>query len=372
LSVADLAVEGGRVLDPASGRDEVATIAVSDGRIVAPRPAARTIEATGLLVVPGLVDLHAHVYWGVSHYGVDADRYCLARGVTTAVDTGSAGARTFPGFRRYVIDVVRTRVLAFLHIASEGMITDAVGELEDLRWASVDECVARTEEHSDVIVGVKVRLGYQMVGQEAEPALRLAREAADRLELPLMVHVIDMPMPITKLLPFLQRGDVVTHCFHGQPGGTILDDRGRVFPQCFEACDRGVVFDIGHGVGSFAFRVARAALEQSFEPQTISSDIHAYNVSGPVYDQPTTLSKLLHLGMPLEDVIAATTSAPASVLRREDALGSLAQGREADVTLLELVPGKHRLDDAAGESVVADVLLVPRAVVRAGEPVEIG
>ena len=367
----DLAIEGGRVVDPASGRDEVGTVAVADGRIARPGPAVRTIDASGLLVVPGLVDLHTHVYTGVSHYGVEADRHCLARGVTTAVDTGSAGGRTFPGFRRSVIDVVRTRVLAFLHIAVQGMISPVVGELEDIRWASVEECVARAREHPDVIVGVKVRLGYQMVGQDAEPALHLAREAADELELPLMVHVIDMPLPIPRLLESMHAGDVVTHCFHGEPLGTILDGDGRVFRECFDARDRGVVFDIGHGVGSFAFRVARAALEQGFAPQTISSDIHAYNVAGPVYDQVTTLSKLLYLGMPLEDVIAATTAAPARTLRRDGDLGSLAEGREADVTVLELVSGEHRLDDAAGESVVAEDVLVPRWVVRAGDPLEI-
>ena len=360
------------MLDPASGRDETATVAVTDGAIVAPEPAARTIDASRLLVVPGLVDLHTHVYPGVSHYGVDPDRYCLARGVTTAVDAGSAGAHTFPGFRRYVIEQARTRIVAFLHVAVEGMISPLVGELEDLRWASPDECVARSREHADVVVGVKVRLGYQMVGQDAEPALRLAREAADGLELPLMVHVIDMPMPIARLLESLGEGDIVTHCFHGQPGGTILDDGGRVVRACFEARERGVLFDIGHGVGSFAFRVARNALAQGFPPDTISSDIHAYNVDGPVYDQATTLSKLLYLGMPLTDVIAATTSRAAAAIRREDELGSLAEGREADVTVLELVQGEHRLGDAAGESVVAGAVLVPRWVVRGGVPLEIG
>ena len=360
------------MLDPASGRDETGTVAVGDGNLVPAEPAARTIDASGLLVVPGLVDLHTHVYPGVSHYGVDPDRHCLARGVTTAVDAGSAGAHTFPGFRRYVIGQARTRIVAFLHVAVEGMISPLVGELEDIRWASPDDCVTRAREHADVVVGVKVRLGYQMVGRDAEPALRLAREAADRLELPLTVHVIDMPMPIARLLESLGEGDIVTHCFHGNPGGTILDDDGRVSPACFEARERGVLFDVGHGVGSFAFRVARAALAQEFPPDTISSDIHTYNVDGPVYDQVTTLSKLVHLGMPLADVIAATTSRPATAIRRQGELGSLADGRGADVTVLELVAGEHRLDDAAGESVVAEEILVPRWVVRGGVPLEVG
>jgi dihydroorotase len=370
----DLAVVGGRLIDPAHGADEPAAVTMDDGSIAAVGPelgAARTLDAAGLIVVPGLIDLHTHVYWGVSHYGVEADRYCLERGVTTAVDAGSAGAQTFPGFRRYVVERVRTRILAFLHVAVEGMVSPLVGELEDIRWASPGAAVARAREHLDVVVGVKVRLGYQMVGHDAEPALRLAREAADQLDLPLMVHVIDMPMPITRLLQFLGAGDIVTHCFHGNEGGTILDERGRVFPECFAARERGVVFDVGHGVGSFAFRVARAALAQGFPPTTISSDIHTYNVDGPVFDQPTTLSKLLHLGMPLGDVVRASTSAPAAAVRRDE-LGSVAPGAPADLTVLELVKGVVPLDDAAGERVFAEEILVPRCVVRGGEPVELG
>jgi dihydroorotase len=369
----ELVLAGGRVIDPANGLDEVAAVAVVGGLIESVGPhveSGTVIDAGGLLVVPGLVDLHTHVYRGVSHYGVDADRHCLLRGVTTAVDAGSAGAQTFPGMREYVIERSRTRILAFLHIAVEGMISALVGELEDLRWASPDETVARAREHLDVIVGIKVRLGYQMVGQDPEPALQVARKAADELELPLMVHIIDMPRPITWLLPALSAGDIVTHCYHGNEGA-ILDAQGRVFPEVFEARERGIVFDVGHGIGSFTWRVARAALEQDFPPTTISSDVHAHNIDGPVFDQATTLSKLLHLGMPEADVVRATTSAPAAAIRREDRLGSLSPGREADITVFELVDDATRLTDGAHETVVADRCLVPRWVVRRGEPFEI-
>lgn len=371
----DLALIGGRVIDPASGLDGPATVAIAGGAIAgilapdAPVAADRTIPVDGLLVVPGLIDLHTHVYWGVSHYGVDADAHCLRRGVTTAVDAGSAGAETFPGFRRYVIERVATRVLSYVHVGVAGMISDRVGELEDLRWASADDAAACAREHADVVVGIKVRLGYQMVGLDPEPALRLAREAADRAGLPLMVHVIDMPRPIRWLLPFLGVGDIVTHCFHGNEGG-IVDERGRLFPEVVAARERGVLFDIGHGIGSFAWRVARVAVAHDFWPTIISSDIHTYNVDGPVFDQPTTLAKLLHLGMPLTEVVRATTEAPASALRAADRLGSLAPGREADVTVLELAAGAWRLTDAANETVVARELLVPRLVVRGGAVLE--
>src|SRR5262249_42068901 len=213
---------------------------------------------------------------GVSHYGIDPDTRCLRRGVTTAVDAGSSGAQTFPGFRRYIIDRSRTRILAFLHVAVQGMITSLVGELENLRWASPGQAVARAREHRDVIVGVKVRLGYQMVGNDPEPALRLARQAAGRLGLPLMVHIIDMRRPITWLLPHLGEGDIVTHCFHANEGGILAPD-GRLFPEVASARARGVVFDVGHGAGSFAYRVARAAFAQDFPPHTVSSDLHAHH-----------------------------------------------------------------------------------------------
>jgi dihydroorotase len=366
--VTDLALSGGRVLDPGRGIDGRLDIGVTAGRLSATGgtgPAAETIDTSGLVLVPGLVDLHTHLYSGVSHYGIDPDTHCLRRGVTTAVDAGSAGAQTFPGFRRYVIEPAATRVFAFLHVAVQGMITSLVGELEDLRWASPDQAVARAREHPDLIVGVKVRLGYQMVGNDPQPALHLARQAAERLGLPLMVHIIDMREPITWLLRQLGEGDIVTHCFHANEGG-ILTSQGRLYPQVARARARGIVFDVGHGAGSFAYRVARAAFAQGFPPDTVSSDLHAHNVAGPVYDQATTLSKLLHCGMSLAEVVAAATAAPAAAIRRYGAVGTLAPGAPADLTGFELRPGEWALPDGAGDSEVVETLIVPRLVVRAG------
>ena len=358
-----LTLAGGRVLDPGQGIDGPADVVVDDGVIADPSAAAgascgagagagpgRTVvDVTGLIVTPGLIDLHTHLYHGVSHYGVDADTHCLRRGVTTAVDAGSAGAQTFPGLRRYVIERAETRILAFLNIAVEGMITSLVGELEDIRWASAAQAIASARANPDLIVGIKVRLGHQMVGNDPAPAMRLAREAADALDLPLMVHVIDMRPPISWLLPYLRRGDVVTHCYHGNEGG-ILDSAGNVLAGVWRARERGVLFDVGHGVGSFAYRVARSAIAQGFPPDTISSDLHAHNVGGPAFDQATTLSKLLHVGMSLAEVIRATTSTPALAVRRAGRLGTLAAGREADLTALELREGHWALPDAAGQT----------------------
>jgi dihydroorotase len=349
-------IVGGRVLDPGLGIDSAGTVSVADGIVTGvdlaasagPVPAGRrVVDATGLLVTPGLVDLHTHLYPGVSHYGIEPDTYCLGRGVTTAVDAGSAGAQTFPGLRRYIIERSRTQIFAFLNIAVQGMISSLVGELEDIRWGSPGQAIARARENPDVIVGIKVRLGYQMVGNDPGPALRLAREAADALGLPLMVHVIDIRPSLDWLLPYLGRGDVVTHCFHGSEGG-ILGATGRVLPAALRARERGVLFDVGHGAGSFSYHVARSALAQGFPPDTISSDLHAHNIDGPVFDQAATLSKLLHVGMPLADVIRATTATPAVAVRRDDRVGGLVAGREADVTVFELRDGHWALPDAAG------------------------
>lgn len=365
----DLAIVGGRVVDPGQGVDGRLGVGVTDGRLTTlgdVGQAAETIDASGLVLVPGLVDLHTHLYHGVSHYGIDPDANCLRRGVTTAVDAGSSGAQTFPGFRRYVIEHAKTRIFAFLHVAVQGMITSLVGELEDLRWASPAQAIGRAREHPDVIVGVKVRLGYQMVGDDPEPALRLARQAAEQTGLPLMVHIIDMRRPITWLLPRLGEGDIVTHCFHANEGGILRPD-GRLHAEVARARERGVMFDVGHGAGSFAYRVARAAFAQDFPPDTVSSDLHAHNVAGPVYDQATTLSKLLHCGMSLADVVRATTAAPAAAMRRSGEVGSLVPGSVADLTGFELRTGAWTLPDGAGGSEVVETLVVPRLVVRAGQ-----
>jgi dihydroorotase len=382
--VSDLTISGGHVLDPGQGLDSKASVRIEGGVIAglgpdvtaappatAQTPARPKIDATGLIVTPGVVDLHTHLYPGVSHYGIEPDPSCLGRGVTTAVDAGSAGAQTFPGLRRYVIEPAQTRIFAFLNIAVHGMITSLAGELEDLRLASGPEAIARAREHPDLIVGIKARLGHQMAGDDPAPALHRAMDAADALGLPLMVHVIDMRPGLSWLLPQLRRGDIVTHCFHGSDGG-ILDHRGRLAPGVMRARERGVLFDVGHGVGSFAYRVARAAIAQGFAPDTISSDLHAHNVGGPAYDQATTLSKLLHAGMELADVIRAATATPARAIRRDGSTGALRPGRDGDLSVFELRSGHWALPDAAGATEIVERLLVPRMVVRAGQVSHLG
>lgn len=367
----DLLIKGGRVLDPAQQLDARRDVAVTRGRItrlaadLPPDSAREVLDASGHLVVPGLIDLHVHVYPGVSHYGVAPDPTCLARGVTTVCDAGSAGADTFEGLRRYVIDVSETRILAFLNISAIGMVSPLDNELEDLKHASPERAIRTCERHRDVIQGVKVRLTRTMVGENGLAPLRLAKQAAEALGLPLMIHFGGTPGPLVEILQAIRPGDILTHCFHGRTHG-ILNPDGAVLPEVTEAARRGVRFDVGHGVGSFSFEVARAALAQGFSPATISSDLHIYNVHGPVFDLATTMSKFLALGLPLMEVLAKTTAAPAAILGVGDRLGTLREGAVADVTVLALAEGEFPLVDSQAVQVLARHRLEPAAVVRGG------
>ncbi len=334
----DLVIKNGTVIDPSQGLHGKRDIGVAGGRIAAvaeyipDRDAHDVIEAHGLLVTPGLVDLHVHVWWGVAHLAVEADPSCLARGATTVVDAGSAGSNTIAGFRRYVIEQVDTRVLAFLNISGMGQLDNDIGELQDIRWARVKQAVEAGRMHAESIVGIKVRLTDQIAGENDVVALERAIDAAAQLGKPVMIHIGQTVHPLEDLLPKLRPGDVVTHSFNGRPHG-ILDSNGRVIDVARDARARGVIFDVGHGAGSFDFDVAEKALADGFPPGTISSDVHRYNIRGPVFDLATTLSKYLYMGVSLDDVIALGTTKPASAVGRAGSVGTLKQGAEADVAV---------------------------------------
>ena len=304
----DLLIKNGTVVDPSQGLSAVRDVALSEGKVAAVETGilegqtAEVFDASGMIVTPGLLDLHIHAFWGVSHYGIEPDPGNVAKGVTTALDVGSAGARTFSAFRRYVLETSATRLYALLNISAMGMISPKIGELEDLRWADVDEAVATGRANGDYILGIKARLSTTQAADNDVDALKRALEAAEALGGFVMIHVGGTKTPLEKLTAMLRPGDVVTHAFHGRSHG-ILDDAGRVLDGIREAESRGIVFDIGHGQGSFSFDVAEKALAQGFYPGNISSDLHIYNIEGPVFDQITTLSKFMHLGMSLEDVV---------------------------------------------------------------------
>jgi dihydroorotase len=371
----DLLIRGGRVIDPSQGLSAETDVAIRQGKVariaanIAESEARQVLDARKMIVTPGLVDIHVHVYDGVAPLGIPADPNCIAKGATTVVDAGSAGAHTFPGFRQYVIRVVETRVYALLNISVVGQSTfsngNPFGELLDLRYANSKLAIRTIEQNRDVILGVKIRLSKNIAGENDLRALGLAREAADAVGLPLMVHIGGTYSPLPKILAMLKSGDLVTHSYHGREGG-ILDDRDRVLPQVRRAIEGGVVLDVGHGVGSFAFRTAEKAFSQGVLPGTISSDVHQGNVNGPVYDLATTLSKFLHLGMSLEDVIRRATANPAKALAFPSGTGSLKEGAPADVAVFELREAPWEMVDSIGEKRAGKWRLKPMATVKGG------
>ncbi|HWN90121.1 MAG TPA: amidohydrolase family protein, partial [Verrucomicrobiae bacterium] len=218
-------IRGGRVIDPSEGLDDVRDVRLTESRVAAVGaglssvPGEDVLDARGLLVMPGLIDLHVHVFYGASHYGVEADPHCLATGTTTVVDAGSAGALTFPAFRKYVIEVAETRILPFLNIGATGMLSADVGELEDLRFVDKGKAIETIEAHRGLIRGVKVRLSREVVGTNARAALAIARETAEAARLPIMVHPSNTPIGLGEIMGALRPGDILTHCFHGREEG---------------------------------------------------------------------------------------------------------------------------------------------------------
>jgi dihydroorotase len=368
----ELVLKNGRVIDPASGVDRVTDVAFADGKVAAVGDnlgaAIETRDVQGLVVAPGLIDLHTHVYWGGTSLGVDADEFCRLNGVTTSVDTGSAGPGNFSGFRSHVIERAQARILAYLNISFAGIYGFSqrvmVGEAQDMRLLAPEDCAAVVSANRDVIVGVKVRIGRNAGGDSGIAPLEVALQAAEEAGVPVMCH-IDFPPPnYADTVAMLRAGDVLTHAFRPFPNAP-LSAQGKVLPQVLDARHRGVLFDIGHGMGSFAFKTARAMLANGFKPDTISSDVHALSIKGPAFDLTTTMSKFLCLGMSLSEVIEASTVNAARALRRPN-LGALSPGAVGDATLLAIEEGRYDYVDVVGEHLMGDKRIVSKGVVIGG------
>jgi dihydroorotase len=372
----DLVVRGGHVVDPSQNLSAVRDVAIAGGKVarvaeaIPANQGRQVIDARKKIVTPGLIDIHVHVYDGVAPLAIPADPNCIAKGVTTALDAGSSGAHTFPGFRKQVINVVETRVFALLNISVVGQSTlspdNPWGELLDLRYANAKLAVKTIEQNRDVILGVKIRMTENIAGRHDLEALKLAREAADAVKLPLMVHIGGSFSTLEKILDLMRPGDVITHTYRAGAGG-ILDDRMRVLPEVLRAVGRGIRLDVGHGAGSFGWKVAEAATKQDLWPGTISSDVHQWNVYGPVFDLATTLSKFLHLGLKLEDVVARATMNPANTFGFPKGLGTLREGSVGDVAIFEMEEGDFEFRDAQQELRVGHRRMVPVATVKAGK-----
>ena len=384
-SLYDWLVCGGRVIDPANGLDSVLDVAISGGKIAAVEAnldvglADKVYDAGGKLVTPGLVDLHTHTYDLVTPLGIDVDHYCLGRGVTTAVDTGSAGCDTFRGFRAFSVERFRTRVLAFLNISRAGLavgaatLKDAPGELESPKFINADECVTCIEANRDILIGVKVRLSASIADNGANelPAYEASREAAKTTATPLMVHHSMSTIPVEVAPGQMESGDIYTHCYHGYES-TIIDPQTRaIHASVLDARQRGVLFDIGHGMGSFNWTVAEICAAHGFWPDIISTDMHSLTCDGPGYDLPTVMSRLLHLGMPLPEVIRTSTVNAAAAIGWQDRLGTLGVGRAADVTVLSVNDVDVLLEDCHGQVRPMRQRLKAKAVWKDGEPATI-
>ena len=379
----DLVLKGGRVIDPSQNIDQVTDIAFARGRVAKlganlAREQAREIrDVAGYIVSPGLIDLHTHVYWGGTSLGIDADEFCRTSGVTTAVDTGSAGPGNFAGFRRHVIERSEVRILVYLHVSFAGIYGFShrvmVGESEEIRLMAPRDAAEVAEANRDVIVGIKVRVGLHASGTSGVAPLDIALQVADEVGMPLMAHIDHPPPSYEEVIERLRPGDVLTHAFRLFPNAPVTG-QGKIRQAVRNARERGVLFDIGHGKGSFSFKTARAMLANGFYPDTISSDVHTLCINGPAFDQVTTLSKFLCLGMPLNDVIRASTVNAAFALRRPE-LGSLKAESVGDATLLSVQEGRFEYVDVVGEHLTGDRRIVSEGVVIGGKwwyPAELG
>jgi dihydroorotase len=345
----DLLVKGGEVVDPGSGRRGTYDVAIKRNRIAAvdrnipAAAAARVVDATGKIVTPGLVDLHTHVFHGCSYWGVRPDPVASRSGVTTWIDAGSSGAMTLDGFREHIVKPARARIYALLNISYIGLVGPD-HELMNLNYADVDVFKRIYDLNRDLVLGVKVRMMSSTVGEQGVKPLERARQAADECAIPMMMHIGYAPPPIDDCLPFLKEGDILTHCFTGFDM-RILGRDGKLRDSARAAWERGVVMDIGHGTGAFAFEVAEPLIQQGYKPTVISTDIHQLSIRGPMYDLPTCLNKCMALGMSVDEVIEASTAAPARVMGLDDEVGSLQPGLMADIALFELEHGTFKYYD---------------------------
>jgi dihydroorotase len=374
----DLLLKGGNVIDPSQDLRGGLDIAVENGKIAkvaANIPAAearRVVDVPGKTVTPGLIDLHTHVFDGVAANGVHPDIAGVHAGVTTVVDAGSSGCATFSAFPRHILPKCETEVIPLLHICQTGLATnpDIIAE------SSIDlESTLRVaREHRGLIKGIKARMvspALEIFGMEMP---RLAKRAARESGVPLMVHIGDTtkrydPNVIRELLPLLEPGDIVTHLFTANPGG-VLDTNGKLVPEAKELADRGVWLDTAHGRMNFGFNVGRRVLDQGLTPHCISTDLTIPGRANTVHSMVEIMARFLGMGFTLEQVIAMSTVNPARAIGEANRLGSLAVGRQADISVLEVRDGRWVVYDTLRDSMKIDKTVVPVLTVKRGRVFE--
>ena len=375
----DLVIKGGEVLDPSQGLRGKRDIGMRYGRIEALEAdipatrALRVMNAAGRLVVPGLIDLHAHVF--TSGIGIPADELVLYQGTTTAVSAGDAGASTFATYRRYATAQSRTRIFAFVHIANIGLSAFPVGELFNIDFAQTEAAAKTLAENADFAIGIKVRMSQNVIARHGITPLQRAIRACELAGTNgrVMCHIggVETVELMSLILQTLRPGDILTHCYSGAPNDdgkfTNIVQGGKLLPAAVDAKARGVLFDVGHGGGSFDYTVAEAAIAQGCPPDTISSDIHVY--SGNSAGQPyltNVMSKFLNMGYSLEQVVTMVTANPAKIINRIPKHGTLQLGAPADATLLDVVDGPVEFIDTRGNKRQGKVFIKPTNTVVAG------
>lgn len=374
----DLVLKGGRVIDERNRVDGRFDVAIRGGEIVKVAaeldPAGATVRnVEGCVVAPGLIDIHTHVYHKATSLGVDPGLVARRAAITTLIDAGSAGAGNYDGLRDYVMAHSPYRILAFLNISFPGIFgfdkDVQIGEATTRSMLPVHRCVEKIEANRDRIVGVKVRIGGIVTGDLGLGALELALEAAERVGLPLMTHIGTPPPSYSDVVDMLRPGDILTHCYRPEPNSAIGGD-GKILEAVWKARERGVLFDIAHGMGAFGYATTESALRDGFKPDLISSDVHVISIEGPGFDLLHTMSKLLNCGLSLPEVIGMSTSRPALAVRRPD-LGHLGVGATADISVLRQVDSDYVFADVVGATRQGSTLLHPVACYLGGKEMEV-
>lgn len=370
--IVDILIRNGTVLDPSQHLHGKYDVAVSKGKITglykpevipADLEPKEILDATDAYVTPGLIDIHTHVFEGGTKLGLHADSVGVRQGVTTVVDAGSSGVDTFEEFVNKVVNENTTQVLAWINIARDGL-QSGLSELANLENLASNETIELIRQNK-LIRGIKVRMSGSVIQGSGLKPLVIAKIAAREAKVPLMVHVGNAPPVLGDILDLLEKGDVMTHAFHGKPGG-IINPKGELIPQARAALQRGVLFDIGHGSASFSFLTMKLAKDLGVKPYSISTDLHKRNIDGPVNSLLSTLSKFIALGFPLDEVIEASTLAPARILGLSDEIGTLCIGTVADISVISIKKDTLVFSDSDGNELAGKQLLQPKFTIRAG------
>jgi dihydroorotase len=377
----DLLIKGAEVLDPSQGLRGKRDIGIRFGLIEAiaedipSARANRTLTATGKLAVPGLIDLHAHVFPYGSAIGIPADELVANQSTTTLVSAGDAGANNIAAFRRFIVPATRARLYAFVHIANHGLTGFPVPELYNIDFAQVDAAARAIAENSDIVLGAKVRMSENVIAKHGMEPLKRAILACERAGTggKVMCHIggVETPGLMSQILDTLRAGDVLTHAYSGAPNianafTNIVQD-GKLLPAAVEAKKRGVVFDVGHGGGSFDYTIAEAAIAGGAGPDVISSDIHVFSGNSPGMPYLTwVMSKFMNLGYTLEQVVTMATATPAKVINKMPKAGTLQVGAPGDVSLLEVVEGPVSFVDTRNNKREGKIHIKPAGAVIAG------